>query len=78
MKIKVRSGDTLWYYSRLFMIPLNLIFDSNIGIHAQKLLAGQEIVIPGFTTQSYRIKQGDSFWKISAIAEIFPWMPYYS
>ena len=66
MKIKVRSGDTLWYYSRLFMIPLNLIFDSNIGIHSQKLLAGQEIMIPGFTTQSYRIKQGDSFWKISA------------
>ena len=66
MKIKVRSGDTLWYYSQLFMIPLNLIFNSNIGIHAQKLHTGQEIVIPGYTTQSYRIKQGDSFWKISA------------
>jgi len=70
LKIRVRSGDTLWYYSRLFMIPLNLIFDSNIGIHAQKLLSGQEIVIPGFTTQSYRIKQGDSFWKLSTSRNI--------
>lgn len=65
MKIKVRSGDTLWYYSRLFMVPLNLIFDSNIGIQSKKLLTGQEVVIPGLITQSYRIKQGDSFWKIA-------------
>ncbi len=53
------------------MIPLNLIFDSNIGIYAQKLLTGQEIVIPGFTTQSYRIKQGDSFWKLSTSQKYF-------
>ena len=65
MKITVRSGDTFWYFSRLFMIPLNLLMDSNIGIHPERLIAGQEIRIPGFTTQSFRIKQGDSFWKIA-------------
>ncbi len=65
MKIRVRSGDTLWYYSRLFMIPLNLIFNSNIGINAEKLQAGQEILIPGFTKQSYDIRQGDSFWRLA-------------
>ena len=55
MKVKIRSGDTLWYYSRLFMIPLNLIIDSNTGIQCHKITCWSgDSVIPGFISQSYR------------------------
>ncbi|QED48629.1 M14 family metallopeptidase [Cytobacillus dafuensis] len=65
MRVKVRSGDTLWYYSRLFMIPLNLLIDSNPTINPNSLFIGQEVLIPGFITQTYKIKKGDTLWKIS-------------
>lgn len=66
MRIQVRSGDTLWYYSQLFMVPMNLIVDSNPGIQVSSLQIGQEIKIPGFTIEQYTIKQGDTLWKLSA------------
>jgi g-D-glutamyl-meso-diaminopimelate peptidase len=65
MKVHVRSGDSLWYYSRLFMIPLNLIIDSNPGLNPNNLNIGQEVNIPGFKVQTYTIKKGDTFWKLS-------------
>ena len=65
MRIRVRSGDTLWYYSRLFMLPLNLIQQSNPEINANAIKIGQEIQIPGFSTVSYSIKRGDSLWKLA-------------
>ena len=65
MKVKIRQGDTLWYYSRLFMIPINLILDSNPGIRVEQLEVGQEIQIPGFYAQSYTIKSGDTFWRLA-------------
>ncbi|MBS4191287.1 LysM peptidoglycan-binding domain-containing protein [Bacillus sp. FJAT-49705] len=65
MRVQVRSGDTLWYYSRLFMIPFNLLIDSNPSIKPNSLFIGQEVHIPGFSTQSYKIKKGDTLWKIS-------------
>ncbi|MBY0122394.1 M14 family metallopeptidase [Bacillus sp. S/N-304-OC-R1] len=65
MRVKVRAGDTLWYYSRLFMIPLNLIMDSNPSVNPNTLKIGQEILIPGFIAQSYILKKGDTFWKLS-------------
>ncbi|WP_338470246.1 M14 family metallopeptidase [Niallia sp. XMNu-256] len=65
MQVKIRQGDTLWYYSRLFMIPINLLIDSNPGINVERLQVGQEIQIPGFYVQSYNIKKGDIFWKLA-------------
>ncbi|KOP83441.1 M14 family metallopeptidase [Cytobacillus solani] len=65
MKVQVRSGDTLWHYSRLFMIPLNLIIDSNPTINSSTLQIGQEVQIPGFTIQKYTLRKGDTFWKLS-------------
>jgi len=47
------------------MIPLNLISDSNTGINVSTLRIGQVIQIPGFLTQSYTVKNGDSFWKLA-------------
>lgn len=65
MKVQVRSGDTLWHYSRLFMIPLNLIIDSNPTINPSALQIGQEVQIPGFIIQKYTLRKGDTFWKLS-------------
>ncbi|MCS0672437.1 M14 family metallopeptidase [Cytobacillus firmus] len=65
MKVKVRSGDSIWYYSQLFMVPINLIADSNTGVNPALLQIGQEINIPGFTLQNYTVRSGDTFWKLS-------------
>lgn len=65
MRVRVRSGDSLWHFSRLFMLPLNLLIDSNPTINPSVLQIGQEVQIPGFTTQKYTLKKGDTFWKIS-------------
>ncbi len=65
MLVQVRSGDTLWHYSQLFMIPIQLIIDSNQTINPSALKIGQEIKIPGFIAQKYSLKQGDTFWKLS-------------
>jgi len=63
--IFVRPGDSLWHYSEVFKIPLQLIIDSNRNINPQFLRVGQRIRIPGYITTSYQIRQGDSFWQIA-------------
>ena len=65
MDIFVRPGDSLWYFSEVFKIPLQLILDSNRSINPQRLQVGQRIQIPGFVTSSYVIKQGDALWQIA-------------
>ncbi|MFJ7668910.1 M14 family metallopeptidase [Lysinibacillus sp. NPDC097195] len=65
MEIFVRPGDSLWHFSELFKIPLQLILDSNRNLNPQRLPVGQRIQIPGFTTANYVIKQGDSLWQIA-------------
>lgn len=66
MEVQVRKGDTLWYYSQLFNIPLKFIIDSNPGVNPSGLIVGQSIQIPGYQTEPYRINSGDSFWKIAS------------
>ncbi|WP_442594906.1 M14 family metallopeptidase [Neobacillus sp. D3-1R] len=65
MKVLVRKGDTLWYYSNLFTIPLNLILDSNSTIKPTELEISQEIKIPGFQVTPYQLKRGDTLWKLA-------------
>ncbi|MFE8702479.1 M14 family metallopeptidase [Cytobacillus sp. FJAT-54145] len=65
MKVQVRSGDSLWYYSQLFMIPLNLLIDSNPNINPAALQVGQNVNIPGFDLQSYTIQKGDTLWRLA-------------
>ncbi|MEK5381354.1 M14 family zinc carboxypeptidase [Niallia sp. FSL W8-0635] len=70
MEIKLRPGDTLWYYSQLFMVPLNLIIDSNPNVNPNKLAISESILIPGFESQVHQIKHGDTLWKIAGARNI--------
>ena len=65
MDVYVRQGDSLWYFSQVFIIPLQLIIDSNRGVNPQVLTVDQAIQIPGFVTVNYQIKQGDTLWSIA-------------
>lgn len=65
MQVQVRSGDSLWYYSQMFLIPINLIIDSNPNLNPASIQIGQRVHIPGFTIQSYQIRSGDTLWKIA-------------
>ncbi|HET7628461.1 MAG TPA: M14 family metallopeptidase [Bacillales bacterium] len=65
MRITIRRGDTLWYVSQLFNVPLQLLIDSNPNVNPQSLAVGKEIDVPGYITESYTIKSGDTFWEIA-------------
>ncbi|PFA62378.1 peptidase M14 [Bacillus sp. AFS015802] len=65
MKVRVRSGDTIWYYSQLFYIPIQLIIDSNPSVDPDRLKIGTEIELPGFRKVDYTVKKGDSFWSLA-------------
>lgn len=65
MDVYVRQGDSLWYYSQVFRIPLQLIIDSNQNINPQILTVGQSIQIPGFETVNDQIRRGDTLWSIA-------------
>jgi g-D-glutamyl-meso-diaminopimelate peptidase len=65
MKIKVREGDTFWYYSYLFKVPLDLILASNPKVKPNELNVSQEVYIPGFQITPHKLKQGDTISKLS-------------
>lgn len=65
MRIIVRPRDSLWYYSQLFNIPLQLILDSNQAVQPNQLNVGQQIQIPGFVATNYTLKPGDTLWNIA-------------
>lgn len=65
MNVIVQRGDTLWYYSQLFNIPLRLIIESNPGVNPQELNIGQRITIPGYVVKTYEVQEGETFWKIA-------------
>ncbi|OCA88945.1 M14 family metallopeptidase [Pseudobacillus wudalianchiensis] len=66
MEVHVRRGDTLWHYSQLFHIPLELVMDSNPGIQPNELKPGQVVQIPGFVTTTRVVQKGDSFWALAS------------
>lgn len=65
MEVSVRLGDSLWYYSQLFEIPLPLIIESNPTEYQTKLRVAETVKIPGYDLESYEIKEGDTFWKLA-------------
>jgi len=65
VRVSLRSGDTLWYYSQLFQLPLQLILDSNPGVTPSSLQVGQTIRIPGYIAGDYTVAPGDTLWQIA-------------
>jgi g-D-glutamyl-meso-diaminopimelate peptidase len=65
MQVRVRQGDTLWYYSQLFGLPLMLLVDSNPQLNPGALQIGQAVNIPGFAAASYEVQPGDTMWTIA-------------
>ena len=72
MKISVRQGDSIWYYSQLFRVSFHLIVDSNPGVNPNALAIGQIITIPGFVVREYRVKSGDTLWQIAQNQGVSP------
>jgi len=73
MEVRVRNGDTLWYYSRLFRVPLILIIDSNPGLeNPEGLPVGQSVRIPGFASGPYEIRSEDTLRNISQANQVHP------
>ncbi|SMQ79132.1 gamma-D-glutamyl-{L}-meso-diaminopimelate peptidase I Metallo peptidase. MEROPS family M14C [Bacillus sp. OV166] len=64
MEVVVRKGDSLWHYSQMFHINLQLINDSNRNVDHNNLSEGKRVRIPGFTAQDYQIRPGDTLWSI--------------
>ncbi|MFJ7977434.1 M14 family metallopeptidase [Peribacillus sp. NPDC096379] len=65
MEVIVREGDSLWGYSQLFGVNVQLIVDSNPDVNPSQLTIGQRIKIPGYVTVDYRVVAGDSLWSIA-------------
>lgn len=65
MKVSVRQGDTISYYSQLFSVPLPLLADSNPGICGARLRPGMALNVPGYKTTAYKVQKGDTPWKIA-------------
>ncbi|MBD8071349.1 M14 family metallopeptidase [Bacillus sp. PS06] len=72
MKVQVRLGDSFWYYSQIYGLPLQLIIDSNRGLNIQQLQVGSEVNIPGFVIQTYSIKRGDTLWSLARKQNLLP------
>lgn len=72
MKVIVRQGDTFWYYSQLFGIPLQFILDSNPTINSNQLHIGSVVNIPGFLLSRYTIDPGDTLWKLAKTRSFLP------
>ncbi|HEX7063446.1 MAG TPA: M14 family metallopeptidase [Bacillales bacterium] len=70
MDVTVREGDTLWYYSQLFNVPLQLILDSNPNVNPRFLNIGQHVSIPGYATENHEIQQGTPFWEIATANDL--------
>lgn len=71
MEITVRPGDSLWYYSQLFGIPLVLIENSNPNKPENQLQIGQKINIPGYVVREHTVKEDDSL-RIIAMTNNIP------
>lgn len=72
MDVVIRPRDSIWYYSQIFNVPLQLIIDSNPTINPQALPLHQRIKIPGYVTTPYTIGHGNSIWALAQTINLPP------
>lgn len=72
MDVFVRPGDSIWYYSQVYNIPLQLIVDSNSTVNMQMLMPQQQVKIPGYITNQYTVLRGDTIWAIAQRINMSP------
>lgn len=65
MRVSVRKGDTVTYYSQLFDVPFRLILDSNRETSPEQLKENDKLSIPGYIKRDYELKKGESIWSLS-------------
>ena len=66
MEVTVRSEDTLWYYSQLYKVPLQLIMESNPKASTKNLKILEKISIPGFQSVNYTMRAGETLAGLAA------------
>lgn len=83
MLVMGRKGDSLWYYSQLFDIPLQLLIDANQNLQPQQSMEGRELTIPGYIRKNKILEENESIWShvterqlsIDAISLLNPDLP---
>jgi g-D-glutamyl-meso-diaminopimelate peptidase len=63
MKVTIRQGDSLWYYSQLFSVPYQLLIDINRS--CREFENTKYAVIPGYEIERYEITDGESIQNIA-------------
>ncbi|MGY3714295.1 M14 family metallopeptidase [Sutcliffiella cohnii] len=66
MLVQVRKGDSLWYYSQLFSVPLEMIEDANKEGKCEHLPVGSTVKIPAYRKVTVDFQPGDTLWTIAA------------
>lgn len=65
LKVAPRPGDTIWYYSQLFGVRLELLVEANKKLNTEKLQQSAEVAISGFVREAYKIKIGDTAYSLA-------------
>lgn len=65
MRVKIRRGDSFELYSQLFTVSAELIADANEKLNSSDLKESQEVVIPGYESETYKVRQTDTLWKLA-------------
>ena len=66
MLVQVRKGDSLWYYSQLFSVPLQILEDANKEGKCDNLPEGSTVKIPAYRKVTVNFQPGDTLWTIAA------------
>ncbi|MBM7620220.1 g-D-glutamyl-meso-diaminopimelate peptidase [Bacillus tianshenii] len=65
LKVKPRTGDSIWYYSRLFGVRMELLKQANNELDEKNLTQDSEVGIAGFVREAYEVKKGDTAFSIA-------------
>jgi LysM repeat protein len=57
-KYTVRADDTLWDIAANYGLSLNELLAANPGVDPRRLMAGQQLIIPGITQEALATQQG--------------------